>query len=212
MESIDKLTQAVIDGDDEAAVKAAEQILEEKLDLQEAIGRLTEVMRDLGKQFEDFEIFLPEMILAADAMTAAMDIFNPILSATGEKTVKGVIVLGSAPGDMHEIGKNIVKTVLVADGFEVVDLGKNVEIMEFVKRAQEANADIIGISTLMTNTMPGATDVINLLRDKGIRDNFKVVVGGAPTNASWAKSIGADGWAGSAAESVVLVNNLMGGK
>ena len=212
MESIEKLVQAVMEGEDDVAAEAAQEILDQGQDLQEVIGRLTETMRILGKQFEEFEIFLPEMILSADAMTSAMDLFNPVLVAGGNKTNKGTVVLGSAPGDMHEIGKNIVKTVLIADGFEVVDLGKNVEIMEFVNKAEETKADIIGISALMTTTMPGATDVINLLKEKGIRDNHKVMVGGAPTNPDWAKDIGADGWSNSAAEAVVLANNLVGGK
>lgn len=212
MEIIKKLTDAISEGEEEIAAEVAQQILDEKVDLQQVIKELTEAMRILGKQFEEFEIFLPEMILAADAMTAAMDIFNPVLVATGTQQVKGTVVLGTAPGDMHEIGKNIVNTVLTADGFTVVDLGKNVPIMEFVNKANEHSADIIGISALMTTTMPGATDVINLLKDKGTRDNHKVIVGGAPTSREWAEKIGADGWAVSAAEAVVLANNLVGAK
>lgn len=212
MESIEKLVQAVMEGEEDVAAEAAQEIVDSKQDLKGVIDRLTEAMRVLGKQFEEFEIFLPEMILSADAMTAAMDIFDPILTAAGNKVNKGVVVLGTAPGDMHEIGKNIVKTVLVADGFEVIDLGKNVEIMEFVNKAAEHNANIVAISALMTTTMPGATDVINLLTEKGIRANHKVIVGGAPTNPDWAKSIGADGWSSSAAEAVVLANKLVGGK
>lgn len=212
MEIIKKLTQAVMEGEEEIAVETAQAILDEKVDLQAVIKELTETMRILGKQFEEFEIFLPEMILAADAMTAAMDIFNPVLVASGTKQQKGTVVLGTAPGDMHEIGKNIVNTVLTADGFNVIDLGKNVPIMEFVNKAKENSAEIIAISALMTTTMPGATDVINLLKDKGIRENHKVIVGGAPTSKEWAEKIGADGWAVSAAEAVVLTNNLVGAK
>ena len=210
MDCVEKLVRSVMEGDEDIAAEAAREILDQKQDLQAVIRRLTEAMGILGKQFEDLEIFLPEMILSADAMMAAMDIFNPVLIAQGNKVNKGKVVLGSAPGDMHEIGKNIVKTVLVADGFDVVDLGKNVEILEFVKRAQEAKADIIGVSSLMTTTMPGAADIINLLNDKGIRENFKVIVGGAPTNPNWAKRIGADGWAANSTEAVALANRLTG--
>lgn len=210
MESIDKLVQAVMDGDEDVAAEAAQEILDAKTELSGVIAKLTEAMRVLGKQFEEFEIFLPEMILSADAMTAAMDLFTPVLEASGAKTNKGTVVLGTAPGDMHEIGKNIVKTVLTADGFNVVDLGKNVDLMEFITKAAENEADMIGVSALMTTTMPGATDLINLLKERGVRDNYKIMVGGAPTNPDWAKNIGADGWAVSAAESVVLANNLMG--
>jgi methanogenic corrinoid protein MtbC1 len=211
MDSVEKLVQAVMEGEEDAAAEAAEEIVAQKLDLHEVIGRLTETMGVLGKQFESLEIFLPEMIIAADALTAAMGVFNPVLAASGDKVNKGKVVLGSAPGDVHEIGKNIVKTLLIGDGFDVVDLGKNVEILEFVKRAQEVKADIIGVSALMSTTMPGAADIINLLKDLGIREQFKVMVGGAPTNADWAERIGADGWAPNSTEAVALANRLAGG-
>ena len=209
MESINKLIEAIIDGDDEISAEAATEIVASEADLKPVIEKLTETMRELGRQFEAMEIFLPEMILAADAMVAAMDIFAPVLAARGEDHKKGTVVMGTAPGDMHEIGKNIVVTVLTADGFDVVDLGKNVPAMEFVNKAVEKEADIIGVSALMTTTMPGANEVIKFLKDKDLYGKFKVIVGGAPTNPDWAKKIGADGWSESAAEAVVLVNNLI---
>ena len=209
-ESINKLIEAIMDGDDEVSAEAAQEIVDAKADLKPVIDKLTEAMRELGRQFEAMEIFLPEMILSADAMVAAMDIFGPILAESGDIQKKGTVVMGTAPGDMHEIGKNIVVTVLTADGFDVVDLGKNVPAIEFVNKAVETNADIIGVSALMTTTMPGATEVINILKDKGLYGKYKVIVGGAPTNPDWAKSIGADGWSEGAAEAVVLVNKLMG--
>ncbi|MEG1537633.1 MAG: cobalamin-dependent protein [Clostridiales bacterium] len=210
MESVNKLIEAILDGDDEVSAEAAQEIADSGMDLKPVIGKLTEAMRELGRQFEAMEIFLPEMILSADAMVAAMDIFGPILTASGDMIKKGTVILGTAPGDMHEIGKNIVVTVLTADGFDVIDLGKNVPAIEFVNKAVENDADIIGVSALMTTTMPGATEVIQLLKDKGLYGKYKVIVGGAPTNPNWAKTIGADGWSESAAEAVVLVNNLMG--
>lgn len=209
MDTVGKLLQAVMDGEETVAAESAQKIVDGGIDLQEPIAKLTETMRVLGKQFEDFEIFLPEMIMAADAMTAVMRIFEPVLLASGKAEKKGVIVLGAAPGDMHEIGKNIVKTVLTTAGFRVVDLGKNVQVMDFINKAEEVNADIIGISTLMTTTMPGASDVLKLLSDKGLRDKYKVIVGGAPTNGEWANRIGADGWSGSAPDAVLLANRLL---
>ena len=210
MECVEKLMQAIMDGDDEVAVEAANEIVEQMEDLQPVITKMTEAMRILGKKFEDFEIFLPEMMVSSDAMIAALEIMEPKLIASGQNTKKGTVIMGGAPGDMHEIGKNIVVTVLKADGFNVVDLGKNVDVMTYVNKAKEVSADIIGISALMTTTMPGIKDVIDLLKDKGQRADHKVMVGGAPTNAKWAEQIGADGWAESASEAVVLANKLLG--
>lgn len=209
MECVEKLVQSVIDGDDELAAEIAQEVVEKVEDLTSVVGKLTEAMRELGKKFETFEIFLPEMIISSDAMTAAMDVIGPHLGKGGAAEQKGVVAIGGAPGDMHEIGKNIVITVLKADGFNVVDLGRDVAAVEFVKKAQEVKADIIGISALMTTTMPGAKEVIRILEEKGIRDKFKVIVGGAPTNDKWAKSIGADGWAENSTDAVELCNKLM---
>lgn len=209
MENAEKLVQAVMDGDEELAVKSAQAIIDNKEDHQEAISRLTEAMRILGRKFENFEIFLPEMIMSADAMTLAMATFEPILLATETNRKKGIVVLGTAFGDMHEIGKNIIKTVMTADGFDVIDLGKNVSPIEFVNRAKETKADIIAISALMTTTMHGASDVIQLLNNAPSGCTHKVIVGGAPTSDEWARRIGADGWAPNAAESVLLINRLM---
>lgn len=212
MDCIEKLVQAVIDGDDELATTAAEEVLAQVDDLKPVIGKLTDAMRELGGQFERFEIFLPEMMVSSDAMEAALAVLGPKLAAGGNAEKKGVVVMGGAPGDMHEIGKNIVCTVLRADGFDVVDLGRDVAAMEFVKKAQEAKADIIGISALMTTTMPGAIEVLNFLKDKGIREKFKVMVGGAPTNGKWATEVGCDGWAENASDAVRVANKLMEGK
>lgn len=209
MECVEKLVQAVIEGDDELAQELAQEAVEKVEDLGAVIGKLTDAMRELGKKFETFEIFLPEMIVSSDAMTAAMDVIGPHLGKGGEIVKKGVVAIGGAPGDMHEIGKNIVVTVLKADGFEVVDLGRDVAAVEFVKKAQEVKADIIGISALMTTTMPGAKEVIRILEEKGIRDKYKVIVGGAPTNGKWAQEIGTDGWAENSTDAVTLCNRLM---
>lgn len=210
MECVEKLVSAVMEGDDEVAAEAAKEVLAEVSDLQPVVAKLTEAMRELGKQFERFEIFLPEMMVSSDAMTAALDILGPELVKSNAAQKKGVVAMGGAPGDMHEIGKNIICTVLRADGFDVVDLGRDVAAIDFVKKAQEIKADIIGISALMTTTMPGAKQVIDFLKEKGIRDQFKVMVGGAPTNGRWATEIGADGWAENASDTVILANKLMG--
>ena len=207
MAVIDKLLNALIEGEDEEACAAAVQILAAGEDLKPIIAKMTETMRDLGRQFEEMEIYLPELMIAANAMISAMEVFEPHLSRGGENSLKGTVVMGSAPGDMHEIGKNIVGTMLKADGFKVIDLGMNVSPAVFKENALTQNAQIIGISALMTTTMPGVKEVIAGLGDDRCR--FKVMVGGAPTNPQWAKDIGADGWSENAAEAVLLANRLI---
>ncbi len=212
MKAIEKLMEAVVEGEEEIAAEAAQEIVDQDGELEQVVTKLTDVMRDLGEKFETFEIFLPQMLLSSDAMMAAMDVIKPILIEKGTSKQKGKVVIGTAAGDMHEIGKDIVRTVLNADGFEVVDLGPDVNSLEFVSKASEMGADIIAISSLMTTTMPGAKEVLEVLNDKGIRDQFKVIVGGAPTNNTWAEDSGFDGWAENASDAVRLANSLVGGK
>lgn len=207
-ENTKKLCEAIVDGDEDDAAEYAQAIVDAGQDLEPVIAALTDTMRELGDQFEAMEIFLPEMIMSADAMLAAMDIFSPVLAASGNNQKKGTIVLGTARGDMHDIGKNIVATVLLADGFDVVDLGKDVAEAAYVNTAVEKEADIIGVSALMTTTMPGATAVIQMLKDKDLEGKFKIMVGGAPTSPQWAESIGAE-WSESASDAVKLANKLI---
>lgn len=207
-ENTKKLCEAIVDGDEDDAAKYAQAIVDAGQDLEPVIAALTDTMRELGDQFEAMEIFLPEMIMSADAMLVAMDIFSPVLAASGNNQKKGTIVLGTARGDMHDIGKNIVATVLLADGFDVVDLGKDVAEAAYVNTAVEKEADIIGVSALMTTTMPGATAVIQMLKDKDLEGKFKIMVGGAPTSPQWAESIGAE-WSESASDAVKLANKLI---
>lgn len=207
-ENTKKLCEAIMDGDEDDAAEYAQAIVDAGQDLAPVIEALTDTMRVLGDQFEAMEIFLPEMIMSADAMVGAMDIFSPVLEASGNNQKKGTIVLGTARGDMHDIGKNIVATVLLADGFDVVDLGKDVAEAEYVNTAVEKEADIIGVSALMTTTMPGATAVIQMLKDRGLEGKFQIMVGGAPTSPQWAESIGAN-WSESASDAVKLANKLI---
>lgn len=210
MSNIGNVVQAVVNGDVEEAKALAARVLEAGDDLEVLIKELSEGMSEVGRKFESFEIFLPEMIVASEAMMAAIDVVRPKLQEQGLEEQKGKIVLGAPAGDMHEIGKDIVKTVLGSNGYEIVDLGPDINALEFIKVAEKENADIIAISTLMTTTMPGAAEVIQLLQDKGLGDRFKVIVGGAPTNNEWAEEAGFDGWAPNAFQALNLVNNLMG--
>jgi methanogenic corrinoid protein MtbC1 len=158
----------------------------------EMIDALTKTMAHVGDLFAKLDIFLPEIMMSGEALTAAVDILGPHLEASGGRIIKGKVVLGVVKGDLHEIGKNIVKLILETNGFIVKDLGYNVDSLTFVKEAEAMGADFIASSSLMTTTMPRQLEIIEILKSKGIRDNYKVVIGGAPTSQMWADKIGAD--------------------
>jgi methylmalonyl-CoA mutase cobalamin-binding domain/chain len=168
-------------------------------------------MSEVGEKFSRLEIFLPEMMKSGKAMAAAVEVFSLNLKAGEGMPNKGKVVIGTVKGDLHEIGKNIVKLMLEANGFEVKDLGYNVDSMNIIKEAQAISADIIGLSSLMTTTMPHQKEVIDLLKDKGIRDKFKVVIGGAPTTQKWADEIGADLYCYDAGSAPSLIAKLLKG-
>jgi len=190
--SLEELSKLVEDGETEEAEELAKNLLEGGQDALQMIDQMTRTMARVGDQFARLEIFLPEIMLAGEALTAVVKVMSPYLEAVGGQQIKGKVVLGVVKGDLHEIGKNIVKLILETNGFEVKDLGYNVDSLAFVKEAQAMGADFIGASSLMTTTMPRQKEIIEILKDKGIRDQFKVVVGGAPTSQMWADQIGAD--------------------
>ena len=194
--SIEKLCQTVEKGNKEEAEKMAKDLVNQKVDLRQAIDQLIATMQKVGERFSCLEIFLPEMMFAGHAMSAVMKIFTPKL-AEGTASEKGggrvgKVVLGTVKGDLHEIGKDIVKLMLEASGFEVKDLGYDVDPMVFIREAEAMGADFIAASSLMTTTMPHQKEIIDLLKDKGLRNKYKVVIGGAPTTQEWADKIGAD--------------------
>ncbi len=204
--SLRSLCDAVKSGNREEAAGLAQNLLAEGADALQTIEALTQLMGEVGERFSRLEIFLPEMMKAGEAMAAAVEIFGPKLKEGGGGASKGKVVLGTVKGDLHEIGKNIVKLMLEANGFEVKDLGYDVDSMNFIKEAEATQADIIGASSLMTTTMPHQKEIIDLLTDKGIRDRYKVVIGGAPTTQEWADEIGADLYcldAGSASKQIL---------
>jgi methanogenic corrinoid protein MtbC1 len=168
-------------------------------------------MNKIGELFARLEIFLPQLILAGEALTAAVDILRPKIMEAGEQGApKGKVVIGVVKGDLHAIGKNIVKLMLETNGFEVKDLGYDVDSLTFIKEAEAMGADIIGASSLMTTTMPGQKEIIELLKDKGIRNRYKVVIGGAPTGKEWADQIGADLWCENATSAPRMMAELLG--
>lgn len=207
MEKRKLLVQYVMEGNDEEALELAKELVKEvnpKLLLED----LTEGMRELGQKFERLEVFLPELMVAADALEQVTAIIEPLLESE-DVVEKEKVVMATVKGDVHEIGKNIVSMVLKANGLEVIDLGKDVSSADIIKAAQENEAKVIGLSALMTTTMPSQKEVIDLLKDMGIRDKFKVLVGGAPVSKDWADSIGADGYAEDAFKTVDLVKSIL---
>jgi methylmalonyl-CoA mutase cobalamin-binding domain/chain len=166
-------------------------------------------MHDVGEQFAAFEIFLPDLMIAGEKMKRCMKIIQPHIEAGGGQKASGRVVLGTVSGDLHDIGKNLVATMLTVGGFEVSDLGVNVPPLEFVKAAREQRADIVALSSLMTASLPYQKEVLDLLSELGLRNQYYVIVGGGPVTAEFAAKIGADGWTDNAAKAVELCTRLV---
>jgi len=203
-----KLSDAVVDMDEEETARLSRQVVDDGYDAYEAIDKgLAQGMERAGVLFEEEEYFIPELLMCSDAMYAGLDILKPHIK-TGEAKKKFKVVIGVIEGDTHDIGKNLVKIMLESSGFLVYDLGRDVPPVTFVEKALEHSADFIAISTLMTTTMSGMRAVIDILTERGIRDDFKVLVGGGPISQSFADKIGADGYSRNAAEAVRLTEKL----
>jgi corrinoid protein of di/trimethylamine methyltransferase len=206
-----KLAQAVIDGEPEDATELAKLALQQGLDPLSCINEgLTPGMNRVGELFESGDYYLPDLIIGGEAMKEALAVLEPALVEGSERTVLGRVVLGTVEGDLHEIGKTLVGTLLTANGFQVTDIGIDKSAAEFVEAARAAHADIVGASALLTTTMPQQEKVVEALKEAGLRDQVRVMVGGAPVTAGWAEKIGADGYAEDAIASVALAKRLMG--
>ncbi len=198
-----KLTQAVVDGEAEDAVALARQALDEGVDPLACITEgLTKGIQEVGELFASGDYFLPELIIGADAMKAAMDILEPALTGDQKREVVATVVLGTVEGDLHEIGKTLVGTMLTANGFKVVDIGVDRPPSAFIDAVKENDATILGASALLTTTMLQQKKLIEALKEAGLREKVKVMVGGAPVTDSFAKEIGADGYAEDAISAV----------
>jgi len=205
-----KLAQAVIDGEPEDAEALAKEAVEQGFDPLACISEgLTKGIQKVGKLFASGEYFLPELIMGADAMKAALDILEPQLVGDQKREVVGRVVLGTVEGDVHEIGKTLVGTMLTANGFQVTDIGVDKKPDEFIAAIKETGADIVGASALLTTTMLQQKKLIEMLEADGLRDKVKVMVGGAPVTESYAKEIGADGYAEDAISTVNLAFRLI---
>jgi len=207
----DQLKNSIIDQDQDAVLAAVEGALAGGVDPRDVISKgLLPGLNVIGEQFECEDIFLPELMQAALAFQAAMGILEPkIRELGGDGRKKGKIVLGTVKGDLHSIGKNILRLLFETSGFEVYDLGIDVDLFKFIDKAAEVDADVIAMSALLTTTLVGQRDVIEALRDQGTRDKYKVIVGGGATTPQWAETIGADGWSANAYDAVNLVGRLV---
>ncbi|MEM4474588.1 MAG: corrinoid protein [Candidatus Bathyarchaeia archaeon] len=208
-ELIAMLRNAIIACDKEKAIRISQEIVEKNLDPIKAIEEgLVKGAREVGEKFDRLEIFLAELMMAAEAMQAALNVLLPKIPK--EKIPrKGVVVSGTVKGDIHDIGKNILVALLRANGFEVYDLGVDVPASKFIEEAERVGADIITLSALMSSTLAGQKDVIDYLKALGKRDKFIVMVGGGPTTREWAEEIGADGYAETAPEAVKVALELI---
>ena len=207
----EQLKQALVDQDEEAVLEGVNKALADGMSAQKIIDEgLLPGLNVIGEQFEAEDIFLPELMQAALAFQSAMGILEPLIKEQGGSgPKKGTIVIGTVKGDLHSIGKNILKLLFETSGFEVHDLGIDVDLFKFIDKAKETNADIIAISALLTTTLIGQRDVIDALKDQGTRDKYKVIVGGGATTKDWADSIGADGWSANAYDAVNLATKLV---
>ena len=212
MDVLEELRQSVINYDEEAAVKAAKKVLELKMDPYKVItGCLTPAIQEVGDRFEKGEAFLPELIMATDTMDAAVKVLEKeITKEEMEGRKKGRIVLGTVKGDIHNIGKNIVGIMLKTAGYEIIDLGVDVEPSKFVEEAERSGAQIIMASALMTFTAVNLKKISDYLEMEGVRKKYKLAFGGGPLSEAWAKEMGADGYAPDAVKAVDLANQLMG--
>lgn len=209
-EFLNMVKKAIVEGNKDEAKRLAQHAIAEKMDLNEVIEKgYIPGIQEVGQLWEDGEYFLPELITSAECMKAAMEIMKPELEKA-HITIRsaGKVVIGTVEGDIHDIGKNLVATILSANGFNVIDLGADVKLDEFIEKADEVNADLICLSALLTTTMTGQKKLIESLKEKGLYGRFKVMVGGAPVNQKWADDIGADGYSENALTAVGAAKKL----
>jgi len=204
--------QAVLDGDVKAAADLAREAVAAGVDLNACIDKgYVAGIHEVGRLWEEGEFFLPELMQGADAMKAAMDVIRPRLLEKGAAGAGGArVVIGTVQGDIHDIGKTLVATFLEANGFHVLDLGRDVPLADFVEAAERESARLVCLSALLTTTMPGHGQVIELLKGKGLKEKTAVMVGGAPVTRAFAEQIGADGFAVNAVEAVAEARRLTG--
>lgn len=209
MEHIDTIYKAVLEGDAKAVQVGVQTALKENISADQIMQKgLITAMNEVGRLFEAGEYFVPEMLIAARAMQSGLGILKPYLVASGAKAA-GRVAIGTVQGDLHDIGKNLVGMMLEGAGFEIIDLGTDVPPEIFVDAVQNKHVDIIALSALLTTTMPKMQETIEALNAASLRDNVKVIIGGAPVTETYAKQIGADGYSPDASAATRLATKLM---
>jgi 5-methyltetrahydrofolate--homocysteine methyltransferase len=212
MSILSEIAENLQRGEDEQVAALVRRALDERRAPLEILNDgLVAGMNVVGEQFRLREIFLPDVLMAARAMNAGLDLLKPLLASEGGPRA-GRVVIGSVHGDLHDIGKNLVGIMLKGAGFEVVDLGSDVPAERFVAAADEFGASVIGLSALLTTTMPVMKDVVSLVRARGLGGRVKVIVGGAPVSEAWAREIGADAYGYDASSAVERVRALVGAR
>jgi len=210
-EIFERLRKAILEGDEEGALRLSNEAIESGLDpLVVVETSVLEAVNIVGERFEKGDAFLTELVMSGNAAQASVN----ILKGEIRKSVKqikslGRVVIGTVQGDIHDIGKTIVTSLLIANGFEVYDLGIDVPPEAFVEKVREVNADVVGLSALVSTTLKSQRDTIDAIDKAGLRDKVKVIIGGAPVTEEWAKSIGADAWATDATEGIRKIKNLI---
>jgi corrinoid protein of di/trimethylamine methyltransferase len=210
----EQLKEAIIAGDREKTLKAVDAALKGGVSASDVIEKgMSPGMREVGEKFARYEIYLPEMMMAAEAWEGAMKVLEPKLVEGGKVAKKvGKVVLGTVAGDIHSIGKNIVGAMLKMSGFEVYDLGIDVPASHFVTKAEEVGADVIAASAPMSTTMPQQKNIIDHLKARGVREKYAVLVGGGSTTEDWAKQVGADGYGKTAGDATALAMQMVSKK
>jgi len=209
----EQLQDAIMEFDEELLQEICQKALNESQTTpEELLVYIGEIMKVVGDLYQSGEFYLPELIGASSAVQEAIDkVLDPAIKTRGsERNSHGKVVIGTVEGDVHSIGKDLVGSFLFANGFEVFNLGVEVPAKAFIDKAEEVGATVIGLSSLLTMSMGFQQEVIKELNARGLRDKYKVIVGGSPTTQDWAKQIGADGWADDAVEAVLLVKQLLG--
>ena len=205
---VTKLYDAVLTGDAKLAVEVTEAAIAAGVDPQELVtGQMIRAMDEVGRRFENNEYFVPELLIAARAMKGSLVLLRPLLAAQGVEPV-GRVVIGTVKGDLHDIGKGLVASLLEGGGFDVIDLGVDVPAEQFVEQAKEKGATLIAVSALLTTTMTGMKAVVDAVRDAGLEGECKVMIGGAPVTQQYADTIGAAGYSANASAAVSLAREL----
>lgn len=212
MDIYELMKEAVLDGDEEEAVRLAEQALEEGLELQKVMdeGFLAGI-QEAGQLYEDEEYFLPDLVCSADAMKCALEVLDEAMKndPNAQKGAAAKVALVTVQGDVHDIGKTIVGAMMTASGFEVYDLGTDVLNEDVIAKVKEIDPDVLGLSALLTTTMEEQGNIIEMLKAEGLRDDVKVIIGGAPVNQAWADKITADGYSDNAIAAVKLAQEVL---